>query len=259
MAECAPPLDSDLVQPEDWIPSPNFEPRRGEGGVDMLLLHYTATPTTDYALELLTSASSGVSSHYLIDGEGRIIQMVAEQHRAWHAGEAVWAGASDINSCSIGIEIQNEGAALARLPAYGKRQMQAVIALCRDIIKRHRIPAERVLGHSDVAPHRKQDPGAHFDWQALHAAGVGLWLEGASDPPMAADVAAPMPQRGEILDIQEQLCAIGYGLDLSGELDERTRLVIAAFQRHYRPLRVDGELDRQTVQLIAALKAKIKA
>lgn len=255
MAECAPPLDSDLVQPEDWIPSPNFEPRRGEGGVDMLLLHYTATPTTDYALELLTSASSGVSSHYLIDGEGRIIQMVAEQHRAWHAGEAVWAGASDINSCSIGIEIQNEGAALARLPAYGKRQMQAVIALCRDIIKRHSIPAERVLGHSDVAPHRKQDPGAHFDWQALHAAGVGLFVQA---PGLVPGPALEL-ECGELLIIQEQLCAIGYGLEASGELDERTRLVIAAFQRHYRPLRVDGALDRQTVQLIAALKAKIKA
>ena len=102
--------------------------------------------------------------------------MVAEKYRAWHAGVAEWAGETDINSCSIGIEIQNQGYALERVPPYGEAQMAAVTELCADIVERNKIKLHRVLGHSDVAPHRKQDPGAHFDWSLLAKRGVGHWL-----------------------------------------------------------------------------------
>ena len=250
------PNDTSLLTPECWVPSPNFGLRAEGCAIDMLLLHYTATPTNAYALELLTSCEAGVSSHYLIDGEGRIFQLVAEEHRAWHAGDAFWAGQSDINSCSIGIEIQNQGAALAKVPAYGKAQMEAVVALCKDIVRRHNITPQRVLGHSDVAPHRKQDPGAHFDWQRLAGEGVGLWFDQTDlgDEREALLLRA----RDEIKGLQEKLCEIGYGLDITGEFDERTHLVITAFQRHYRPCFVNGVLDRQTADLIDLLHAKIK-
>ena len=222
------PTDTALLKEGDWVPSVNFNERRptvdlcgaGDGQnptvkIDLLLLHYTATPTNDYALQLLTTPEGGVSSHYLIDGQGRIIQMVAEKHRAWHAGEAEWAGEADINSCSIGIEIQNQGAALERVPAYGVAQMAAVTELCADIVKRHKISPNRVLGHSDVAPHRKQDPGAHFDWARLAKRGIGLWL----DPDDFTDNKCPDLQEASLMDLQKKFVAIGYGLEITGELD----------------------------------------
>lgn len=262
------PTDTALLKSEDWVPSVNFNERRatvnlcGSGAVqtacvkiDMLLLHYTATPTNDYALQLLTTAEGGVSSHYLVDGRGRIIQMVAEKYRAWHAGVAEWAGEIDINSCSIGIEIQNQGYALERVPPYGEVQMAAVTELCADIVKRHKIKPHRVLGHSDVAPHRKQDPGAHFDWSRLAKRGVGHWLS-----PEECEEFAPLHlNEVSLCELQRKLVAIGYGLEVTGEFDQRTELVITAFQRHYRPFKVNGQLDQQTIDLVDQLLDEIKA
>jgi len=249
------PNDTDLLKAECWVPSPNFEKRLNNRSVDMLLLHYTATPTNAYALELLTSRVAKVSSHYLIDGEGEIFQLVGEKYRAWHAGDAFWAGECDINSCSIGIEIQNQGAALVRVPAYGRRQMRAVIALCKDIVQRHNIAPSRVLAHSDVAPHRKQDPGAHFDWKSLANEGVGLWveLEQGGIPSLNE-----LDEKGIGL-VQQKLSEIGYGLDMNGVFDERTGLVVSAFQRHFRQGFVSGILDDETVALIDLLHDQIKA
>lgn len=243
------PDDSALVKADCWVPSPNFSERRNGARVDLLLMHYTATPTNAYALELLTSKEAGVSSHYLIDGEGRILQLVGERYRAWHAGCSCWAGVEDINSCSIGIEIQNQGAALVRLPAYGRVQMDAVEALTKDIVQRHDIPPCRVLAHSDVAPHRKQDPGAHFNWQRLALVGVGLFVE--------ADVeggyeAASLDKTG-LMEFQDKLSAFGYKLDVTGEMDERTTMVVAAFQRHYRPRLVSSVIDKETLVLMDLL------
>jgi len=249
------PNDTDLLKAECWVPSPNFEKRLNNRSVDLLLLHYTATPTNAYALELLTSKDAGVSSHYLIDGEGEIFQLVGEDYRAWHAGDAFWDGECDINSCSIGIEIQNQGAALARVPAYGRRQMAAVIDLSKDIVRRHNIPPSRVLAHSDVAPHRKQDPGAHFDWKTLANEGVGLWVElGGSEVGPMGD----LDERGIRL-VQQQLSVIGYGLEVTGVFDDRTVLVVTAFQRHFRQGLVSGVLDGETTALIDLLHDQIKA
>lgn len=261
--------DTCLLKAGDWLPSPNFNERRatidrhdaddcsvGQVKIDLLLMHYTATPTNAYALELLTSAEAGVSSHYLVDGQGRIIQMVAEGKRAWHAGEGEWAGECDINSCSIGIEIQNQGYALSRVPAYGERQMAAVTELCSDIVHRHKIKPSRVLGHSDVAPHRKQDPGAHFDWERLALVGAGIWLEPPEVKMMGNLLAL---DSNEITTLQAKLSEIGYGIEQTGKWDKRTHLVVTAFQRHYRPLLVDGVVDEQTYLLVDQLLGVIKA
>ncbi len=251
------PNDTSLVLPENYVPSPNFNERKAGVKPDMLLLHYTATPTNDYALHLLTSPLAGVSSHYLVDGMGRIIQMVPEAERAWHAGEAFWAGESDINSCSIGIEIQNQGYALARLPAYGRAQMEAVTALCVDIVERHGIHPARVLGHSDVAPHRKQDPGAHFDWKGLAKAGVGCFVELDENDVLTMRAKSVELNAEKVKDIQQKLQRIGYGVEVSSEFDERTGLVIAAFQRHYRPQLVNSVIDHETAMLIDLLVKEI--
>lgn len=260
------PRECALVKEGDWIASPNFNERRDGACADLLLLHYTATPTNDYALELLTSPAAGVSSHYLVDGEGRIIQMVSEAKRAWHAGEAEWAGNKDINSCSIGIEIQNQGYALARPPAYGRAQMAAVVRLCEDIVARHKIAPSRVLAHSDVAPHRKQDPGAHFNWRQLFEAGVGIWIEPPAIDPSpveagyeGAEMLEPaVASVAEIAAMQEKLAQIGYGIEINGELDQRTLVVVTAFQRHFRPALVSGVPDWQTLAVMDLLLERLE-
>ena len=237
------------------VPAANFEPRRGGRRPDLLLLHYTGMTSCARAIDWLTRAPSRVSCHYAIDVDGEITQMVREADRAWHAGAGSWTGEADINSCSIGIEIHNPGHDLG-LPAYPEAQMRAVEALSRDIIVRWSIRPERVLGHSDIAPARKADPGEHFDWGRLAAAGVGHWVQpapvDAGDPGLGSGSAAP-----EVAAAQRLLAAHGYGIEVTGVLDAATGLVLAAFQRHFRPARVDGRLDASTVgtleRLVAAL------
>lgn len=236
-------------------PSPNIEPRRLTAPPSILLLHYTGLPTVERAIEVLSRPDCKVSCHYVIDEAGRITQMVAEEMRAWHAGLSHWAGETDINSASIGIEIQNAGHD-AGLPEFPPVQMRAVLALCQDIVARHAIPKERVLAHSDVAPGRKIDPGERFDWRWLAEHGVGLWVAPApvedADPGLAIGAEAETIQ-----DAQTLLARYGYGVESHGRLDEPTAKVVAAFQRHFRIARVDGRLDRSTLltleRLIAAL------
>jgi N-acetylmuramoyl-L-alanine amidase len=211
--------------------------------------------TAAKAIDWLTTSESQVSCHYAIDEAGAVTQMVAEDLRAWHAGESFWAGEDDINSLSIGIEIHNPG------PEWGyvdfpNVQMRAVEALCLDIIGRHRIRPERVLAHSDVAPRRKQDPGEKFQWGRLAYAGIGHWVEpepvDPAEPGLAAGVAGPL-----VADVQNLLAAYGYGIEPTGLVDAQTEFVVTAFQRHFRPGRVDGAIDQSTIatleRLIAAL------
>lgn len=158
--------------PHVWCPSGNFGDRKSK--VDMLLMHYTGMKSGSAAVDWLCAPESGVSCHYLVDEDGSITQMVSESKRAWHAGKSCWQGVEDINSCSVGIEVQNAGP-LEDFPDFPEVQIEAVIALSKDIIARHDIVADRVLGHSDVAPGRKIDPGEKFPWEKLAKAGVGRW------------------------------------------------------------------------------------
>lgn len=213
----------------------NEEPRRNGRAVDLLLLHYTGTATAEAARDLLVGADAGVSCHYLIDEQGVITQMVGEEMRAWHAGVSLWQGEMDTNSRSIGIEIQNPGHALGYRD-FPEAQMRAVLALCRDILSRHSIPPRNVLAHSDVAPGRKIDPGERFRWDWLAQEGIGHWV-----PPVDGD-ATPLPTE-DLTMFQDLLQRYGYGIDVTGVLDDQTRKVTDAFQRHFRQALVNGVPD----------------
>jgi len=154
----------------DVIPSANYGNRNRDRLPDMIVLHYTGMPDVESAIARLCSAGTDVSAHYVVLEDGRIVQCVPEAKRAWHAGTASWAGEEDINSCSIGIEIVNRGHDWG-YPEFPLRQIAAVIALCRGIMLRRKVPPHRVLGHSDVAPARKKDPGEKFPWHSLANSG----------------------------------------------------------------------------------------
>ena len=228
--------------------SPNHGERKS--AIDTIVLHYTGMRSGEDALARLTDPASNVSSHYLIYEDGRIDQLVAEAQRAWHAGLSSWKGVTDMNSCSIGIEIVNPG------HDFGYRdfpdvQIDAVISLCRDIIARHHIAATRVLAHSDIAPARKQDPGEKFPWSRLAAAGVGLWLEPS---PLTDGTTLKPDDRGpQVAELQRALARFGYAADITHLYDKPTAEIVTAFQRHFRPARVDGLADRSTVATLQRL------
>jgi N-acetylmuramoyl-L-alanine amidase len=227
--------------------SPNHNERKQ--AIDMIVLHYTAQTGAD-ALARLCDPAAKVSSHYLVYEDGRVDQLVPEARRAWHAGVSVWDGERDNNSRSIGIEIVNLGHDHG-CPDFPSAQIDAVIALCRDVIARHRIRAERVLAHSDIAPARKIDPGEKFPWDRLAAAGVGLWVEPA--PIADGPTLAPGDQGQEVEQLQMMLARYGYGLAISRLYDAMTRDVVAAFQRHFRPARIDGIADASTIDTLRRL------
>jgi N-acetylmuramoyl-L-alanine amidase len=236
----------------DVVPSPNFDERKAGRPPDMILLHYTGMQTGDLALQRLTVADSKVSSHYVVFENGRIVQCVPEEKRAWHAGESSWAGETDINSRSIGIEIVNPGHEFGYTD-FPLRQIAAVISLCKSInTRRGPIAADRVLGHSDVAPNRKQDPGEKFPWGLLSESGVGHWVRAA---PLNLEGSGLKPgSRGDaVTRLQRTLRTYGYGLPESGTYDEATLNVITAFQRHFRQARVDGIADPSTLLTLRAL------
>ena len=245
--------DSPLVA--DLHPSPNIEPRRRGLRPTILLLHYTGLPTVKRAIEVLSRPDCKVSCHYVVDDDGRIVQMVAEADRAWHAGVSIWAGERDINSASIGIEIQNPGHQLG-YPDFPDAQMRAVAALAGDVAARHGIRPERVLAHSDVAPGRKIDPGEKFDWRALAEEGIGHWVAPLPLEPDDAGWAAGS-EGPAIAEARSLLARYGYGIEGHGGLDEAMRLAVRAFQLHFRPACVDGRLDRSTLDTLARLVAAL--
>ncbi|CAD7023712.1 N-acetylmuramoyl-L-alanine amidase [Pseudorhizobium endolithicum] len=235
-------------------PSPNFGPRANGRAPDMIVLHYTGMPDHEQALSWLCNPESQVSCHYFVQEDGGVVQLVREQERAWHAGKSCWAGDRDINSASIGIEIANVGHP-GGLPAFPDAQIEAVARLCRECGQRWRIPPERVLGHSDVAPIRKVDPGENFPWGQLHAQGVGHWVEPA---PIGG---GRFLQRGEVGQpieaLQSMLSLYGYDIEITGTFCDRTKGVVEAFQRHFRPRRVDGIADISTIETLHRLLASL--
>lgn len=238
-----------------WRPSPNFNDRPDGRAPDMVVLHYTGMQSGAAALDRLCDASAKVSAHYLIDEDGTTHALVAEDKRAWHAGVSYWAGERDINGCSIGIELVNPGHSY---PGYAggyrpfpEPQMAALETLLRGIVSRHAIPPARILGHSDVAPARKTDPGELFDWERLARAGFGLM-------PNVTPDRSPDPGPLDVAALQADLARFGYDLEPTGDYDAATRLVVTAFQRHYRRTAVTGEADAKTRAALADLLRQLK-
>ena len=241
-----------MVLPIEHHASPNHGERIGGKPVDMLILHYTGMISDERALKWLTDPESAVSSHYFVFEDGRIAKLVEEDRRAWHAGQSFWAGETDINSRSIGIEVANPGHEFGYRP-FPAPQIAAVIALSRDILARHPIPPERVLAHSDVAPLRKEDPGELFPWGDLHKAGVGAWVP---PEPLGGGVSFKLGERGEgVAEIKNRLRSYGYAVGDWLEFDGVTEAAVRAFQRHFRPERVDGVADTSTMKTLDCLAA----
>jgi N-acetylmuramoyl-L-alanine amidase len=214
-------------------PSPNHNARPANTPIDILLLHYTGMETAEAALDQLCDPEAKVSAHYTIDEDGTVYRHVAEERRAWHAGKSYWAGETDVNGRSVGIELVNPGHEFGYRP-FPDAQMAALIRVAKDIVARHAIPAHRVLAHSDVAPDRKQDPGELFDWARLAESGIGIWPNG------------PATGGG---DVQAMLKRFGYDPHCDG--------VVAAFQRHFRPENVDGVVDDETLGRLSAVVAAL--
>src|SRR3954468_12197938 len=240
--------DSSVVS--DVIPSANFGERASDRAPDMIVLHYTGMPDVEGALARLCTAGTDVSAHYVVLEDGRIVQCVPEAKRAWHAGASSWAGEQDVNSCSIGVEIVNRGHDWG-YPDFPLRQVAAVIALCRGIMLRRNVPTQRVLGHSDVAPARKKDPGEKFPWHSLANSGVGHWVHPA--PLVRGESLMLGTISDEVLSLQQALARYGYGVPLTGKYDAATMEVVTAFQRHFRPARLDGVADHSTLSTLQAL------
>ncbi len=233
-----------------WRPSPNFGVRAEGARADCVILHYTDMATAEAAIDWLCNPEAQVSSHYVVAEDGTITQLVDEADRAWHAGVSCWQGETDVNSRSIGIEIANAGHDHG-YPDFPEVQIDAVIRLCRDISARHAIRPQDILAHSDVAPGRKRDPGEKFPWAQLAAAGVGHFV-----PPVPISegrVLKPGDTGFEVGAFQALLFLYGYGLDVTGDYDPATQEVVTAFQRHFRPARVDGLADVSTVQTLHKL------
>lgn len=231
-------------------PSPNFDARKAVP--DTIVLHYTGMETGEAAIERLRDPEAKVSAHYCVEEDGRIFRLVPEERRAWHAGAAFWKGVKDINSASIGIEIINPGHEFGYRP-FPEAQVAAVINLLADVRSRWMIPDSRILGHSDIAPARKIDPGELFPWKRLAESGHGLWIEPAPSP------GAPLGQGEEgtgVFALQAGLTRLGFDCAPTGKYDEWTTTVVSAFQRHWLQSRFDGIADGETrARLVGLLRA----
>ncbi|WP_026941967.1 N-acetylmuramoyl-L-alanine amidase [Hellea balneolensis] len=237
------------------VPSPNFDDRTLP--ISLLILHYTGMQSGKAALERMCDSEAKVSAHYMVEEDGHVFQLVDEDKRAWHAGVSEWQGESNINSNSIGIEIVNGGHDWPRvdgsLPPFPDVQINAVIALSKDIMKRH--SNLTVLGHSDIAPTRKIDPGEHFPWAGLAAAGLGYWPNvSGKDRRILFE---PGTRDRGVAILQSGLAHIGYGARVTGVLDEASVKIIEAFQRRYRPDQIDGVVDIHTMEIVKALSESI--
>ncbi|MEO1787887.1 MAG: N-acetylmuramoyl-L-alanine amidase [Pseudomonadota bacterium] len=245
-------------------PSPNFNARRHP--VDMLVLHYTGMESAEAAIARLKDPAADVSAHYVVREDGVVVQMVSEADRAWHAGVSAWQGDDDLNSRSIGIEIVNGGHDVplgdGSLPPFPTVQIAAVVSLCGAILVRHPIPMTRIVGHSDIAPARKRDPGEHFPWAILADAGIGIW-----PPAKASGGGQTLIGRGlnrgdqgtPVETLQSQLSKIGYNLDKTGTYDEQTDSCVLAFQRRWLPERLTGQADLSTLVRIAQIETAFMA
>lgn len=229
-------------------PAFNFNKRKKQ--IDILLYHYTAMKNANKALQWLCCKQSKVSCHYFIFKDGRIIQLVPEKLRAYHAGLSYWRGKGDINSSSIGIEIDNDGT-----EHFTKKQMRSLVKLSKDIIKRHKILPQNILAHSDVAPLRKQDPGKFFNWQWLAKQNIGHFVKAVS---MKNEKKYKRGQKNNAIKKCQMLLSLyGYECKANGYFSKQTQAVVKAFQRHHRQAKIDGVLDFSTRQTLENLCAAL--
>ncbi|MEO8113780.1 MAG: N-acetylmuramoyl-L-alanine amidase [Phenylobacterium sp.] len=229
--------------------SPNFDSRKAPPS--LLVLHYTGMPTGEAALARLCDPEAKVSAHYVVEEDGRVFHLVPEERRAWHAGVSSWKGETDVNGAAIGVEIVNPGHEFGYRP-FPEAQVAAVIALVADVRSRWSIEDGDIVGHADVAPDRKEDPGELFPWKRLAEAGHGLWIEppAAPGPPLAEG-----EEGAGVFALQAGLTRLGYDCSPTGRFDGHTRAVVTAFQRHWRPERFDGVADGETrARLIGLLR-----
>lgn len=268
-------------------PSPNFNERTRP--IRFVVLHYTGMTSADGALRVLSdplpqrsaylneippnpllvdgrpadpitipTPMARVSSHYLIYEDGRVFQLVDEAMRAWHAGGGSWDGETDLNSCSVGIEIANGGHD-AGLPDYPEAQIQSVMILVRQIMERHGLSPHHVIGHSDLAPRRKPDPGEKFPWQRLADAGLSIWpAPGPEDGDQRVLFDTIGTMDAGISAVQTGLGTIGYGLEVNGTYDVVLKDIVRAFQRRFRQTKADGIIDVETVALIGRVAALLR-
>jgi N-acetylmuramoyl-L-alanine amidase len=269
-------------------PSPNFDERTRP--IRFIVLHYTGMQSADGALRVLSdplpqreaylneippnplmvdgrpadrvlvpAPMSKVSSHYLAYEDGRMLQLVDESKRAWHAGRGFWDGETDGNSCSVGIEIANGGHDFG-LPEFPEAQIQSVMILVADIMKRHGLSPHHVIGHSDWAPARKPDPGEKFPWKRLAEAGLSIWpAPGPEDGDQRVLFDTLGSMDSGIAAIQTGLGTIGYGVEVNGTYDATLKDIIRAFQRRFRQSKADGIIDVETVALIGRVAALLRA
>jgi len=231
------------------LPSPNHDERPAGILIDILILHYTGTQTAQVAIDRLRDPAARVSCHYVVEEYGSVLRMVPEERRAQHAGISYWRGHTGLNDRSIGIEVVNPG------HEWGYRdfpvlQLAAVCDLCLSILSRHPIPARNIIGHSDVAPDRAQDPGERFEWQALAQNGIGLWPDGVPDLGSGGTVR----DAASLRDVRAALAEIGYRVVPEGPLDPALAAVLRAFQRHWRPEAVTGQADAGTLARLLAVR-----
>lgn len=229
--------------------SPNFNDRRHGAKPTYIVLHYTGMESGAAALARLCDAEAGVSAHYLIEEDGRIFQLVDEDKRAWHAGAGQWRDCDDLNSASIGIEIVNPGHEFG-YRAFPERQIRALEALMPAILQRHQIAPGNVIGHSDLAPLRKEDPGELFPWARLARQGLSFWPGAGFLPPLSGPSLQEGNEAPDVGDIQRALATIGYKISADNIYGPETRAVVIAFQRRFRQDKIDGIADPETLALI---------
>jgi N-acetylmuramoyl-L-alanine amidase len=222
-------VEDDIID----APSPNFDER--DQPVSMVVLHYTGMTDAASAIARLRDPQARVSAHYLIAEDGQVLRMVAEEMRAWHAGQSWWRGVQSVNACSVGIEIVNPGHEHGYRP-FTEQQMDALLPLLAGIVERHRVPPANVVGHSDIAPARKQDPGELFDWARLARLGLAVAR------PTGGLVDPHWTDGGFLLALER------YGYDVRDAL-----AATVAFQRRFRPELLDGTIDGECRAILLAL------
>ena len=236
--------------------SPNWNERPCGCVVDTVILHYTGMKTGAEAIARLRDAATQVSAHYVVEEDGRIFRLVAEEKRAWHAGVSHWQGRDNINDCSIGVEIVNPGHEFG-YRAFPTPQINGLITLLSGIKERHGIPAARFIGHSDIAPQRKIDPGELFPWRELADYGLGVV---SINPCLDQSVVARKGDVGDVVcDLNKLLGIVGYHNLGDGNFGSGTEMALRAFQRHWCPEHVTGELDVGTQQVLSDIAEQLSS